>query len=79
MNQLKTFLMNIFRCFKIMDDSKDNRLQFEEFRKGITEHGLNYSKEDMKELFNAFDTDHSGHLDFDEFLEKLRVKTKKQN
>ena len=27
----------------------------------------------MKELFNAFDADNSGAVDFDEFLEKLRV------
>ena len=56
-----------------MDDNKNRKLEFDEFRKGVSEYGLNYSKEEMKELFNAFDTDHSGTLDFDEFLEKLRV------
>jgi Ca2+-binding EF-hand superfamily protein len=56
-----------------MDDNKNRKLELEEFRKGVTEYGLNYSKEEMKELFNAFDKDHSGAIDFDEFLEKLRV------
>jgi Ca2+-binding EF-hand superfamily protein len=56
-----------------MDDNKNRKLELEEFRKGVTEYGLNYSKEEMRELFNAFDKDHSGAIDFDEFLEKLRV------
>lgn len=47
-------------------------MQYEEFRKGVTEYGLNYNKSEMQELFNAFDKDHSGHIDFDEFLEQLR-------
>jgi len=48
------------RLFKIMDDSKDHRLDFEEFKKGVNEYGLNYSKDEMKELFNAFDENKSG-------------------
>lgn len=56
-----------------MDDNKNKKLDLDEFSKGINEYGLNYSKEEMRELFNAFDKDKSGQIDFDEFLEKLRV------
>ena len=56
-----------------MDDNKNRKLEFEEFRKGVNEYGLNYSKEEMKDIFDIFDKDHSGTIDFDEFLERLSV------
>lgn len=56
-----------------MDDNKNKKLDYDEFRKGISEYGLNYSNDEMRELFNHFDKDKSGHIDFEEFLEKLRV------
>lgn len=65
-------IRGLSRLFKIMDDTKDHRLDFDEFKKGVNEYGLNYSNMEMKELFNAFDEDHSGFIDFNEFLEKLR-------
>lgn len=65
-------IKGLSRLFKIMDDSKDHRLDFDEFRKGVSEYGFNYSKAEYQELFNAFDENHSGFIDFDEFLERLR-------
>ena len=56
-----------------MDDNKNKMLSFDEFKKGVTEYGLGYSKDEIFELFKAFDKDSSGSVDFDEFLEKLRV------
>lgn len=53
-------IRGLSRLFKIMDDTKDHRLDFDEFKKGVNEYGLNYSNMEMKELFNAFDEDHSG-------------------
>jgi Ca2+-binding EF-hand superfamily protein len=57
-----------------MDDNKNKKLDMDEFRKGVSEYGLQYSREEMTELFYAFDKDKSGQIDFEEFLEKLRVK-----
>ena len=56
-----------------MDDNKNRKLEFDEFKKVITEYGFSYSKDEFKEIFDQFDKDHSGTIDFDEFLEKLRV------
>lgn len=56
-----------------MDDNKNRKLEFDEFRKGVNEYGLNYSKEEIKDIFDIFDKDHSGTIDFDEFLERLSV------
>ena len=59
-----------------MDDNKNKKLDFEEFKKGVTEYGLNYTKDEVRELFNMFDKDKSGQIDFEEFLEQLRVSRK---
>jgi Ca2+-binding EF-hand superfamily protein len=61
------------RLFKIMDDNGNKKLEFEEFRKGVTEYGLSYSKDEIREIFNIFDKDRSGTIDFEEFLERLSV------
>ena len=55
-------IRGLSRLFKIMDDSKDHRLDFDEFRKGISEYGFNYSKSEYQELFNAFDENKSGKI-----------------
>ena len=69
-------IRGLSRMFQIFDDNRDRKLDMDEFRKGINDYGFAYSKDETKDLFNAFDKDHSGSLDFDEFLEKLRVKLK---
>lgn len=44
-----------------------------EFTKGCQDFGVDLSKEELKEVFDRLDRDGSGHIDFDEFLEALRV------
>jgi Ca2+-binding EF-hand superfamily protein len=56
-----------------MDDDKNKKLCFDEFKKGINEYGLGLGRDDVLTLFQAFDVDKSGSVDFDEFLLKLRV------
>lgn len=56
-----------------MDDDKNRKLNFDEFKKGVSEYGLGLSKDEILQLFQAFDTDKSGAIDFDEFLIRLRV------
>ena len=57
-----------------MDDDKDRKLNMEEFKKGVQEYGLNFSRSEIEELFRLIDTDRSGTLDYEEFLHKLRVR-----
>ena len=56
-----------------MDDDKNRKLSFEEFQKGVEEYGLNFTKSEISELFRLIDADHSGSIDYEEFLRKLRV------
>ncbi|KAI3386993.1 hypothetical protein SNEBB_004800 [Seison nebaliae] len=60
------------RLFKIMDDDGSKTIAEPEFVKGIMEYGLNFRKEEIKEMFRSFDSNHNGSVDFDEFLNRLR-------
>lgn len=38
--------------FKIIDDNNNKKLEFDEFKKGVNEYGLDYSKDELMNLFN---------------------------
>jgi Ca2+-binding EF-hand superfamily protein len=61
------------RKFRIIDDDGSKSLDFNEFRKGILESKIILSDSDMKSIFDYFDKDHNGSLNFDEFLIGMRV------
>ena len=56
-----------------MDDDRNRKLSLDEFRKGVEEYGLNFSKSDIEEMFRVMDIDRSGSIDYEEFLRRLRV------
>lgn len=56
-----------------MDDDKSRSLDMKEFLKGLNDYGILIEKEEAKDLFEKFDHDKSGTIDFDEFLLTLRV------
>ena len=56
-----------------MDDDNNKTLSLAEFGKGLRDYGVPLEKPDIKKMFDAFDEDGSGNIDFDEFLIKLRV------
>jgi len=56
-----------------MDDDRNRKLNLEEFKKGVEEYGLNFSKSEIADLFRSIDTDQNGSIDYEEFLCKLRV------
>ncbi|CAG5131809.1 unnamed protein product [Candidula unifasciata] len=66
-------IKGLARTFKIMDDDESRTLDKKEFAKGIHDYGLvEFDKAQIDELFQIFDKDNNGHIDFDEFLVRLR-------
>ncbi|KAK3749735.1 hypothetical protein RRG08_046240 [Elysia crispata] len=61
------------RSFRIMDDSGNKELDFEEFSKGLNDYGLvDITEEDKRAMFDGIDKSGDGKIQFDEFLKKLR-------
>lgn len=56
-----------------MDDDSNRTLDLKEFLKGLNDYGVLIEKEEALNLFQQFDRDGSGSIDFDEFLITLRV------
>lgn len=56
-----------------MDDDENRSLDFKEFTKGLNDFGLFMDKKETAALFQLFDRDGNGTIDFDEFLITLRV------
>lgn len=65
-------IKGIGRTFRIYDDDGSKNLNFEEFFEGIRDYGLDFKKEEAKEVFDLFDKDNSGEVSIDEFLIGLR-------
>jgi len=59
-----------------MDDNNSRSLDVKEFLKGLSDYGVLMEKAEALSLFQVFDRDGSGMIDFDEFLLTLRVKTR---
>lgn len=56
-----------------MDDDSNRSLDLKEFLKGLNDYGISINKEEATAVFQHFDRDGSGTIDFDEFLIALRV------
>lgn len=60
------------RQFKIMDDNNSRSLDKYEFSKACSDYMLGFTEGEMQKLFAYFDVDHSGLIDFDEFVRAIR-------
>jgi calcyphosin len=67
-------IKGIARLWKIIDDDNSKTLNLQEFQKGIMQYDLNFTKEEINQLFKEFDTNGNGLLDYNEFLDDLRVR-----
>jgi Ca2+-binding EF-hand superfamily protein len=65
-------MIGLQRIFKIMDDDNSRTLSINEFTKACREFRVGISDEYIPTIFNAFDINHDGNLNFDEFLYTLR-------
>jgi hypothetical protein len=66
-------IIGLSRKFRIMDDDGSKSLNLSEFKKGIRECALDLTEMEMNQLFQHFDRDRSGTIDYDEFLLGVRV------
>ena len=62
----------IGRRFRTMDDSGNRLVSREEFQKCLNEVHLHYSSEEVKRIFDAFDTNQDGQLSYEELLLVMR-------
>ncbi|XP_055902831.1 calcyphosin-like protein [Eupeodes corollae] len=68
----QTGILQLARSFRNMDDDGSKALNFDEFKTGIRDTGLNCSDDEIYEMFNSFDQDDNGSISMTEFLLKLR-------
>ena len=66
-------MIGLGRTFKSMDDDGSGNLDQQEFNKAMVELNMNLSNREQLRLFQHFDADHSGRIDFDEFLNAVRA------
>jgi len=65
-------IIGLQRQFKIFDDNNSKTLEFSEFLKACKEFKVDLNANEIKILFNAFDSDASGYVDYNEFLREVR-------
>ena len=74
-------IFGISRKFRIIDDDGNKKIDWNEFQKMISEHNVEWKPSQSKLVFNWFDSDHAGSINFEEFLQGVRgplVETRKQ-
>jgi Ca2+-binding EF-hand superfamily protein len=65
-------IIGLGKQFRIMDDNNSRTLDMYEFTKAMKDYMLGFSDQEIKTLFNYFDVDRSGTVDYDEFIRTLR-------
>ena len=61
-------LMSIKRTFMLIDENGDKKISFHEFEKMFKRYRFNLSQVEINNLFNYFDKDGSGYIDYGEFV-----------
>ncbi|KAI0241229.1 Crustacean calcium-binding protein 23 [Lamellibrachia satsuma] len=65
-------LKELGRVFRIFDANGNQRLNYKEFCSGLRNVGLKMTSVETRQMFSFVDRDHSGSVDFDEFIEAMR-------
>jgi Ca2+-binding EF-hand superfamily protein len=65
-------IIGLARQFKIMDDDNSKSLSKGEFNKAMQDFALGFSPQQCSQLFDYFDVDKGGSIDYDEFLRAIR-------
>ena len=64
-------IMSIRRTFMIIDENSNKKITFDEFEKLFKKYRYNLSEEEINNLFNYFDKDGSGYIDYEEFVDGI--------
>jgi len=56
------------QVFQKLDENKDGKLQYSELLKGFEEYYGDAAKDEVDRIFEMVDVDHSGEIDFSEFV-----------
>lgn len=65
-------IIGLARQFKIMDDDSSKTLNKSEFNKAMNDFALGFTQQQSSVLFDYFDVDKSGSVDYNEFLRAIR-------
>ena len=65
-------IIGLARQFKIMDDDNSKSLSKSEFNKAMQDFALGFTPQQCSALFDYFDVDHGGSVDYDEFIRAIR-------
>jgi len=65
-------MIGLQRNFKIMDDNHSLSLDKYEFSKAMTDFMLGFNQTELTQLFEAFDGNRNGIIEYDEFLRQIR-------
>jgi hypothetical protein len=65
----------LHEIFNAIDEQNTKQLDADDFRWGFIDFGFNLSKEEAEQLVNAFDKKKSGTINYEDFLNVLRVST----
>ena len=61
-------IMSMRRTFMIIDENSNKKITFDEFEKLFKKYRYDLSPEEINNLFNYFDKDGSGFIDYDKFI-----------
>lgn len=65
-------MIGLQRVFKIFDDDNSKSLDRNEFKKAISDFRIEIPPEFTDTIFNAFDLNRDGTIDYDEFVRIIR-------
>ncbi|KNC50633.1 EF hand family protein [Thecamonas trahens ATCC 50062] len=71
-------IRSLGRLFRIIDDSGNGRLSYDELKFGLLDFGLDFSERKVNMVIEAFDRNHDGVIDYNELLRGLRGKMNKR-
>ena len=67
-----TSIVDLSRCFKIVDDDNSKQIEFEEFKKVSKEFNFGLNEDELQIAFDCFDEDNSGAISYEEFVRTIR-------